>query len=119
MVENTDTKTNLQRIMSEHELTHTQMSEDIGVNRSLISHWVKGKRPITIDKAMRLSKFYNIPLEEIIGKGKPFKFIAEIQCNVVPLEFGGYKVMDDKAHDLTKDISRDTRKLLDDMIGRK
>ena len=119
MVENTDTRTNLQRIMQDNNLTHTQFAESIGVHRSLVACWVHGKRPITVDKAMRIAERFNTPLEEIIGKGQPFKFIAEVQCKVVPLEFGGYKVMTGEAHDLTKDISKDTRKLLDDMIGGK
>lgn len=53
----------LEDFIKPYELTQTMLAERLGVSRKHISEIVHGKKPITDDMALRLSKFFKVSPE--------------------------------------------------------
>tara|TARA_R110000796_G_scaffold196629_1_gene313037 strand:- start:28 stop:240 length:213 start_codon:yes stop_codon:yes gene_type:complete len=48
--------------------TQRELSELLGVHESLVSRWMKGERVPTLPRIIRLSKIFDVGVEEILKK---------------------------------------------------
>lgn len=78
--------------LEELNLSAYQLSKDIGVTESLISQIINGKRSVTPDMAMRLSKYFGTSAEFWINYQKAYD-IRELKrtkraeySNIVPFK---------------------------------
>ena len=81
--------------LDELEITSYRLAKDIGVPQTRISQIIHGKRPITLDTAVRLSRYFNTSaqfwlnlqshydLEELrLGHSKEYEHIRPYQESV-------------------------------------
>ncbi len=51
-------------------LTQTELAKATGLKQQMISHWEAHKGLPNIDFCVRLAEFYNISLDELVGRVK-------------------------------------------------
>ena len=57
----------LKRLRKKKNLSQAGLGIALGVSRGKISNWELGRRNITIKYAMKVAKYFNISLEELIN----------------------------------------------------
>lgn len=55
-------------IMAENELTHADLAEKLGVDRTWVSHLISGKRACRPVTAGRIAKALGVPVSEIVAE---------------------------------------------------
>jgi plasmid maintenance system antidote protein VapI len=46
--------------LEEKDMTQEQFAQSIGVGQSLVSQWITGRRPISINRALQIEKSHGI-----------------------------------------------------------
>lgn len=59
-------KQNLKLLMQERNLNPSTVARDVGINRSTFFNWIHGAVPQNIVAIKRLSRYFNVSLEELI-----------------------------------------------------
>jgi transcriptional regulator with XRE-family HTH domain len=54
----------LKKILKERKIKKGELAKEIGISPSELSHILKGRRRLGIDKAIKVSKTTGIPLED-------------------------------------------------------
>lgn len=60
--------TNLKFIRQSRNLSQQDLADRLNIDRSTISRWENDEMDITISNAIKISDFFNIPIEEFTGK---------------------------------------------------
>ncbi|WP_050797019.1 helix-turn-helix transcriptional regulator [Ligilactobacillus ruminis] len=63
---------NLIKFKQEKGITRVQLAKDLGVNVRSVNRWEKGQSDIYLQKAIRIARFFEVSLEEIIYLSKGF-----------------------------------------------
>jgi len=53
--------------ISTRKMTQRELAGKLGVDESLVSRWMKGERPVTLPNIIKLSKLFEISVDEILG----------------------------------------------------
>lgn len=59
---------NLTKLMSERDINNTALAEILGVSREAVRQWKTGQIVPTIDKASKLADYFEMSLDELLGK---------------------------------------------------
>ena len=59
---------NLKRVRDENKLTQQQVADVLGITRSAYCSYEIGRRSIDVDSLVRLSEFYKLPIQVLIGE---------------------------------------------------
>ena len=60
----------LQKLRRESALSQEKLAEQLHVSRQAISKWELGTAAPDTDNIVRLSKFFQVPLEYLVGEGQ-------------------------------------------------
>ncbi len=66
-------KDNLRKLRKEMGLTQQELAARAGVSQQIITHYETGVRTPKLEKAVRLAKVLQVPVEEIFGEVKTRK----------------------------------------------
>lgn len=56
----------IQKLMDENKMTSYQLSQATGIAASSLSDWKSGRSKPKLDKLLKLSKYFNVPLEYFV-----------------------------------------------------
>ncbi len=59
---------NLTNLMQESDISNVALAKELGVSHESIRQWKSGRMFPTIDKANKLAEYFNISLDELLGK---------------------------------------------------
>lgn len=62
----------LENLMSTNGLTQRQFAETIGVTPGMVSQWITGRRPVSIEKALTIEEQFGLQAEILCPRLKPF-----------------------------------------------
>ncbi|SHE47315.1 DNA-binding transcriptional regulator, XRE-family HTH domain [Marinitoga hydrogenitolerans DSM 16785] len=57
---------NLRRIRIENKINQRELAKKLNVTQETISYWETGKRQPTLDKLVKLSKIFNISIDDLL-----------------------------------------------------
>lgn len=63
---------NLTKKIKEQGITKTKLAKEVGIPESTIRMWEKGSEP-TIDKVIKISRYFAIPIAELLGIEEHYK----------------------------------------------
>lgn len=94
---------NLKFIRQEKGISQQELADKLNLDRSTISRWENDDMDITIGNALKLSDFFNIPMEEFTGTDLSQKNEKT---------FDELEVLFDKNKDILTDEDKETIKFL-------
>ena len=59
---------NLTKLMQEHDISNVALGKELGVSHESVRQWKSGKMFPTIDKASKLADYFDVSLDELLGK---------------------------------------------------
>ena len=60
--------TNIKYLRQQRGLTQEELANTVGKARSLVSQWESDDRGITTEDIIKLSDYFNIPMDTLVGK---------------------------------------------------
>lgn len=60
--------TNIKFLRISRNIKQDELAELVGKNRSLISQWESGSKEITVRDIIKLSNFFNVSMQDLVGK---------------------------------------------------
>ena len=60
-------------------MSQQDLAEQLKIDRSTISRWENDEMDITIGNAIKISNFFNIPMEEFTATDLEFSFAKKLQ----------------------------------------
>ena len=60
--------TNIKHLRQQRRLTQEELASTVGKARSLVSQWESDDRGITTEDIIKLSDYFNIPMDTLVGK---------------------------------------------------
>ena len=57
----------LRELRKEREMTQEAVAEQLGVSAQTVSKWEKGTQMMGVDKYIRLSALYGVPVDYLLG----------------------------------------------------
>ena len=74
----------LKKLMSKKKLTIAEVSRETAIPASTISEWCNGREPLFSNNLIKLAKYFNISLEQLLtGSTKEEQLIGDIISNNV------------------------------------
>jgi transcriptional regulator with XRE-family HTH domain len=64
--------TNIKYLRLSNKLTQDELSKIVGKSRVLISQWESDEREITTEDVIKLSDYFNIPMDKLVGNDLRF-----------------------------------------------
>ncbi|HHU53666.1 MAG TPA: helix-turn-helix transcriptional regulator [Clostridiaceae bacterium] len=71
----TDFSNNLKQLRKQNNLTQLMLSKELGISRSLISHYENGERTPSLAVVKKISSYFKISLDALIGNDFDRAFI--------------------------------------------
>ncbi len=69
MIENKNfTNANIKFLREKKMISQERLSKDLKINQSTLAKWENNTRKITLDWAIRLADYFNIPVGDFISK---------------------------------------------------
>lgn len=90
--------TNIKYLRQQRGLTQEELANIVGKARSLVSQWESDDRGITTEDIIKLSDYFNIPMDNLVGKD------LRIENNTI----NEFDVLFDKTKDILSDDDRAT-----------
>ncbi|HHT24969.1 MAG TPA: helix-turn-helix transcriptional regulator [Clostridiaceae bacterium] len=63
----TDFSNNLKQLRKQNNLTQLMLARELGISRSLISHYENAERTPSLAVARKISSYFNVSLDTLIG----------------------------------------------------
>lgn len=82
---------NIKFLLSVNKISRTAIAEVCEVNPVTISHWTAGRQSPKIEQLMRISKFFDISLDDLVGKPLTNNFASKSEVEE-PVELYGNRV---------------------------
>ena len=60
-------KDNLKFLRKKYQLSQNDIAKIVNKERSLIGHWENGSRSVTLEDIIKLSGYFNITIDQLIG----------------------------------------------------
>lgn len=60
-------KDNIKFLRKKYKLSQNDIAKIVNKERSLIGHWENGSRSVTLEDIIKLSGYFNITIEQLIG----------------------------------------------------
>ena len=69
MIENNNfTNSNVKYLREKKKISQEKMSKELKINQATLAKWESNKRKITLEWAIKLSNYFNIPIGDFISK---------------------------------------------------
>lgn len=59
---------NLTKLMAEYDISNVKLGKILGVSDTAVMKWKRGDAVPAIDKALKIAEFFNITVDELLGK---------------------------------------------------
>ena len=59
---------NLRALRARRKLSQVEVADGIGVTQAALSAWECGKQSMTLDKATKVADYYEVSLDELVGR---------------------------------------------------
>lgn len=106
--------TNIKFLRQKHNLTQEDMGKIVGKSRVLVSQWESDEREITTEDIIKLSDYFNIPMDSLVGKDLRIKENAFDETEIL---FDKYKQhLSTKDKMIIKTILEETKKEIDEEL---
>ena len=93
---------NIKFLRQQHTLKQEDIGDIVGKTRSLVSAWESDSRSITTEDIIKLSNYFNIPIDVLVGK----------DLRIEKKEFDELELLFDKAKPHLSDDDKETMKFL-------
>ena len=64
---------NLENLIAEKQITQAQILKDLNLSKNQIHYWTKGKAEPCIDDLINLADYFDISLDELVGRDFSYK----------------------------------------------
>lgn len=64
---------NFKQLLEERNITAYRVGKDTGIAQSTLSDWKTGKSTPKVDKLIKISNYFGVPLERLIGESQGSK----------------------------------------------
>ena len=106
--------TNIKFLRQRNNLTQEDMGKIVGKSRVLVSQWESDEREITTEDIIKLSDYFNIPMDSLVGKDLRIK---ENTFDETEILFDKYKQhLSYKDKMIIKTILEETKKEIDEEL---
>lgn len=61
---------NFKQLLEERNITAYRVGKDTGIAQSTLSDWKTGKSAPKVDKLIKISNYFGVPLERLIGESQ-------------------------------------------------
>ncbi len=107
--------TNIKFLRQKNNLTQEDISKIVNKSRVLVSQWEADERDITTEDIIKLSDYFNVSMDTLVGKD------LRIKDNVIDDEysvlFDKYKTLSKDDKELIKNIIETRRKQIDEQLS--
>ena len=62
---------NLTNLMKDKDISNVKLGKILGVSDTAVMKWKRGDAVPAIDKAMKIAEFFDVSLDELLGKRYP------------------------------------------------
>lgn len=94
--------TNIKFLRQEKKLTQEDIAKIVDKSRVLVSQWESDDRDITTEDIIKLSDFFNVPMDALVGKDLRFQSAKKDELDV----------LFDKHKDILTDDDKETIKFI-------
>lgn len=94
--------TNIKFLRLKKNLTQEDIAKIVGKSRVLVSQWESDERDITTEDIIKLSDYFNIPMDHLVGKN------LRLENN----SFDELEILFDKHKDILTDDDKETMKFI-------
>lgn len=95
---------NIKFLRLQKKLTQEDIAKVVGKARSLISAWESDDRDITTEDIIKLSNFFNVSMDDLVGK--------DLQLSEQNKQFDELEILFDKNKEILTDEDKETIKFL-------
>ena len=107
--------TNIKHLRQQRRLTQEELASTVGKARSLVSQWESDDRGITTEDIIKLSDYFNIPMDTLVGKDLR---IANNSVDELDILFDKNKdILTESDKNIMKAIITERRKQIDKELG--
>ena len=107
--------TNIKYLRQQRRLTQEELASTVGKARSLVSQWESDDRGITTEDIIKLSDYFNIPMDTLVGKDLR---IANNSLDELDILFDKNKdILTESDKNIMKAIITERRKQIDKELG--
>lgn len=61
---------NFEKLLQEHKTTINRVAVETGIPKTVLYDWKSGRCTPKVDKMIKISRYFNVPLEYLIGGGE-------------------------------------------------
>lgn len=109
---------NIKYLRKDRNLTQEDIANIVGKARSLISAWESDDREITAEDIVKLSKYFNVPMDELVGSDLSKKSNNKINDDIKIL-LDAYQGLSDSDKEFMKNMIIERRKQIDKQLEKK
>lgn len=109
---------NIKYLRKDRNLTQEDIANIVGKARSLISAWESDDREITAEDIVKLSKYFSVPMDELVGSDLSKKSNNKIN-NDIELLLEAYQGLPDSDKEFMKNMIIERRKQIDKQLEKK
>ncbi len=88
--------TNIKFLRQKNGLTQEDISKIVGKSRVLVSQWESDEREITTEDIIKLSDYFNVPMDLLVGKNLRIKDNTFDETEILFDKYKGILTDDDK-----------------------
>ena len=108
--------TNIKYLRQEKALTQEDLAKIVNKSRVLVSQWESDDREITTEDIIKLSDYFNVPMDYLVGKD--LRFQNEKKFDDFELLFNKHKdILNDNDKAIIKTIIEQRKKEIDKELG--
>ena len=107
--------TNIKFLRQKNNLTQEEISKIVGKSRVLVSQWEADERDITTEDIIKLSDYFNIPMDLLVGKDLRIK---ENDFDETEILFNKYKeILTEDDKEMIRFVVEKRKKEIDKQLG--
>lgn len=107
---------NIKYLRKAKNLTQEDIANIVGKARSLISAWESDDREITAEDIVKLSKYFNVPMDALVGTDLSKESNNKINDDIQVL-LDAYQGLSDSDKEFMKNMIIERRKQIDKELG--
>ena len=107
---------NIKYLRLQNGLTQEDLANIVNKSRVLVSQWESDSREITTEDIIKLSDYFNVPMDNLFGKD--LKVSKNNSFNELELLFDKYKdILTDSDKNIIKAVIEERKKEIDKALG--
>ncbi len=108
--------TNIKFLRQSHNLTQEELANIIGKARSLVSQWESDDRGITTEDIIKLSNYFCVPMDTLVGKD--LRINDDNTLDETDVLFDKYKdVLSESDKNIIKAVIEERKRQIDKELG--